>query len=741
MPVYIENALIFNYKSTKMKKNYLLLLLLLLTVTAKAQNDYVPTVYGNIIWMNSFTSDTDERMGVYSFQAAPETEYVKHISNSNFYATGNGLMTAGEYNFISAWEYDGEMVYQLYTYNTETWELKNPPVDVNATWCANDFTQDPTTGTVYGLCSTANLQSTELCIIDFASRTRQPIAHVDQTLLALACSNDGQLYAIGDDNKLYKIDKEFGDITAVGSLGLEKINRSWIHHDIELGRLQSATFDHKTNTLYWAAQLWNTTTSSMASELLKIDINNTENTEIVTEFPENAQFVSLYIPEPTANDNAPAAATNISKNFEGGSLTGQIIFTAPTKTYGGDELTGNLGYKILVDDKVVGSGNTTAGTETTANVTVETEGMTRFVIQVSNENGDGEPAVYRTYIGYDQTEAPLNAKLDIADGVAKITWDAPEKSLNDGYFNQSELKYVVKRYASAGAPTEIGTTDQGVCELEYTLPASRYLKYHFGITAVNNSKRSEEAMTDDMAYGPAKEITEEESYNEPFNSANSFNEWTALDMNGDKVVEVYPEYGISFHYGLWDMSTNGGRVVYYPGNEPNIDADDWLLSPLLKMSADKYYKLSFDAYRGSSRFENEEMSVAIGTTFNVEDFTTAKETFCPDTLANETDATNYVAAINVAEDGNYHVGFHVTSPAYQGLIYVDNVKVEIITKEEYDEIINSQHTGIDGVAERKDAVANDVYDINGVRVKTNSSSLDGLKKGVYIVGGKKVVKR
>lgn len=131
-----------------MKKNYLLLLLLLLTVTAKAQNDYVPTVYGNIIWMNSFTSDTDERMGVYSFQAAPETEYVKHISNSNFYATGNGLMTAGEYNFISAWEYDGEMVYQLYTYNTETWELKNPPVDVNATWCANDFTQDPTTGTV-----------------------------------------------------------------------------------------------------------------------------------------------------------------------------------------------------------------------------------------------------------------------------------------------------------------------------------------------------------------------------------------------------------------------------------------------------------------------------------------------------------------------------------------------------------------------------------------------------------------
>ena len=192
---------------------------------------------------------------------------------------------------------------------------------------------------------------------------------MSQTFLALACSNEGQLYAIGDDDCLYKIDKEFGDAELVGSLGLDKINRAWMYHDIELGRLQSATFDPKTNTIYWAAQLWNTENASMASELLKIDVQNPSNTEIVTVFPENAQIVSLYIPAPKANDNAPAMPTEISKEFEGGSLTGKIVFTAPTTTYAGNELSGELTYEVLVDDKVIGSGQTTAGAETKADVT------------------------------------------------------------------------------------------------------------------------------------------------------------------------------------------------------------------------------------------------------------------------------------------------------------------------------------------------------------------------------------
>lgn len=36
--------------------------------------------------------------------------------------------------------------------------------------------------------------------------------------------------------------------------------------------------------------------------------------------------------------------------------------------------------------------------------------------------------------------------------------------------------------------------------------------------------------------------------------------------------------------------------------------------------------------------------------------------------------------------------------------------------------------------------ASDVYDLNGRKVRSNAKSLEGLPKGVYIVGGKKIVK-
>ena len=42
--------------------------------------------------------------------------------------------------------------------------------------------------------------------------------------------------------------------------------------------------------------------------------------------------------------------------------------------------------------------------------------------------------------------------------------------------------------------------------------------------------------------------------------------------------------------------------------------------------------------------------------------------------------------------------------------------------------------------ERIDCHPSDVYDMNGRKVRSGSASLEGLPNGIYIVGGKKVVK-
>lgn len=57
---------------------------------------------------------------------------------------------------------------------------------------------------------------------------------------------------------------------------------------------------------------------------------------------------------------------------------------------------------------------------------------------------------------------------------------------------------------------------------------------------------------------------------------------------------------------------------------------------------------------------------------------------------------------------------------------------------EFTNILVIGSSGINGII--LDGKTFDVYDLKGRMIKTNTTSLDGLPKGVYIIGGKKVLK-
>ena len=48
-------------------------------------------------------------------------------------------------------------------------------------------------------------------------------------------------------------------------------------------------------------------------------------------------------------------------------------------------------------------------------------------------------------------------------------------------------------------------------------------------------------------------------------------------------------------------------------------------------------------------------------------------------------------------------------------------------------------TGINGI-EMTEGETFDVFNLNGLKVKSQTTSLDGLPKGIYVVKGKKVMK-
>lgn len=212
---------------------------------------------------------------------------------------------------------------------------------------------------------------------------------------------------------------------------------------------------------------------------------------------------------------------------------GKILFTAPTTTYGGGELSGNLTYEVSVDGVVLATGNTTPGAKVSAPVTVAKEAYSTLPeITVSNDAGKGEPAVWRSYIGLDETSVPTDVKMTVADDKATITWQAPDSTLHKGYFDPNTLKYNV--YAYRGTNKQLVAENVEGNKAEYALAADGYAKYQFGVVAVNGSHLSDEAKTADFAYGPAVDVTEDKPYKETFDTESSFDAYTSIDANGDK---------------------------------------------------------------------------------------------------------------------------------------------------------------------------------------------------------------
>ena len=705
-----------------MKRLYSLLLAVAAMLPAAAQEGKVPTLYGNLIWDDTFYDTTDKRMGVYSFPAKAEGFEMTPLATSiNFNATGNGIMDGRNYWFLMTDYWDGEYYTQLYRYDMETWERVGNPPDVDMDFNAADFAYDQQTKKVYGLC-TSYAYNQELCEMDFPNKKRTSLAAIaDSTYMTLAADAEGQLYAISKNGNLVMLDHE-ANPTFVCRLLDGQTTMS--------DRVQSATFDMETGIMYWVAQLWDKPKNGkLISGLYAVDVKKREMTKIV-DLPYNAQIVALYVKQQVVASGAPAEPTDVGKDFSGGSLSGNITFTAPDKTADGAELKGEINYEVVVDEtNVLAAGKAQPGTKVSAPVALAKEGTTRFVVRCSNAEGTGKEKAYTTYIGFDQTTAPEKVKTEFdADGNVKMTWEKPESTLNGGYCDMDALKYNVVCHRLGEDPQTVAT---GLTAREYslTLPAETYVKYCYGVVAVNDTHESEEALGNDFAYGPAISVSEAEPYTEGFDTSDSFRFYTALDLNGDKKISDFSYMGFIFYYGFWGYSTKyDGTAIYYNADS-GLTADDWLLTPMLNLKAGNKYNLEFQMWRDSENV-TDKAEVAFGEGFDTASYKKVLDTFVPGTYDIETSTAPAAYKVQLApeKDGRYMVGFHIVSEPYKGgNVYLDNVKLALDP--------TSGITAVEGNGKN----TFDIYSASGILVRRNASSTDALPKGVYVVNGRKVV--
>jgi len=185
----------------------------------------------------------------YSLGAVPEGP-MSFILNDPGNATGFGSEAS---DFISTADWvDGTWYGIIYGGTLVTIDMVTGAyTTIGSTLDATGMAYDWTTQTMYAVSFAGSL-----CTIDLATGAYTEVATTSGNMIAMACSNFGALYGfnLGDDT-FGMIDKATGTWTEISSVGF----------DFSYG--QDASFDHSTNTLYWAAY-----DVALGGELLTVDL-------------------------------------------------------------------------------------------------------------------------------------------------------------------------------------------------------------------------------------------------------------------------------------------------------------------------------------------------------------------------------------------------------------------------------------------------------------------------------------
>lgn len=594
-------------------------------------------LYGNVIWSNAWATDNKAHYGIYSF-LPKQNMTVDSVYESSIFNAVSGMMYDDKVHFVYTMKFMG-MVYGVYfyEYDTNTWKYTKAVKAPDATYQAYAMAHDDNNDTDYGFFPTTD--GIELAELDLSGSTASKSRIGLTGKLAfntLAIDNQSNAYAIDTLGDFYKVGLTNGSLTKVGATGVKPET----YH-------ASLTYDSYDGQLYWAT--WVKDGGNGYSALFTID-RTTGKATLVSNLPHNEEISYMYVKEPLASAEAPAVASGLSVDFPNGSNSGTISFTAPSKTYNGNDLSGELDYFVKVSGDTVATGKATAGSKVTVNANAAT-GRKLFVVTTSNAAGVSPELKLKKYIGPDVPSAisSVTLKVDTVSRQATVNWTAPTTGINNGYIDKENLQYTVVRQPADD------TVATGLKALTYseTLPDTSLTPYYYDVIPVNAGLAGAASHSNTVAIGGPYSTP----YYEPFDTKDYFDLYTVIDGNNDKRTWSY------------DAASQSAKYTYSADN----DADDWLITPEIRLKADRFYKLSFasrphlgDEY---TKIYPEIVSVSFGSGTDTAAY---KQIVEPTTVKSD---TTIEVSFKAPSDGVYHIAFKAQSHKNSYHLFVDDVKL------------------------------------------------------------------
>lgn len=508
---------------------------------------------------------------------------------------------------------------------------------------------DPVDDTLWAVTHAfSNTESVKLCRVDIESGELIPVADLPAIRNA-ACDSHGNLYGIGLDSKLYSIAKD-GSCTAIGETGY------WPTRDPEIKT--GAAINFRDGMFYWSLFGFSSEEDrnynrNGISGLLKIDPTTAE-AQLLYSYPADQRFSSLAVAN--AHPMAPDDITDLSYTADYPDYTsGTLTFTVPTTTYDQSPMTGEIGMSVALDGTPVIEKNVNPGDRISETLTGLSEGSHNLIVTLSANGYTGSPAATNIFVGpYTPSNvSELTLTYDKESGSAVLNWETPADA-NGNAAPTSDLRYKIVRNPGGVIVARSAKGNSFTEKADFP-----WAYYHYTITPYAGGYTAGTTKSNSLKMGAPMSLP----FDESFNTRSSLDAFTLIDANGDgnggdwdTPEWIYDdEYYCAFYYGKRDVT-----------------ADDWLITPSLKLEEGTVYKLTFKyyAYYGyGSKFR-----VAVGSEPTVDDMDF--EVLYKETVSSFSDRPGITQTVYFApREGDHFIGFHHISETMEHLS-IDDIHVE-----------------------------------------------------------------
>ena len=371
-----------------------------------------------------------------------------------------------------------------------------------------------------------------------------------------------------------------------------------------------------------------------------------------------------------AGFGAPKAVENVTATpGANGALTATLAFTAPTESFGGDALTGDITITAYRDDVVVGTTTCAPGATGSIVDNNAVQGINKYTLVTSNSEGEGDVYEISCFCGVDIPTQITNVKFTTAEDnqTTVMSWDAPTAGANGGYIDVENLVYTIYEPTADGYDiTPIGETNE--LSYEITVEATTLDGYSFYVSAKNDAGESDArggSVVLGKPYGLpfVEQITSPALANNPWyifsDSEDSYAEWRlGANMENYNLPEVV-------------TASDGGMIVCYDSWE-YAGGSSGLKAPKMSLAGATAPTLYFSMYHYATAADDNELKISVTTNDNTYEEIFAKK-------VNDTDDYGWVEyQVNLDEykDAAWiALMFDVTISA-NGFIFIDYVIVE-----------------------------------------------------------------